>query len=70
MASSNINSNMAIFDDAVALIESTPRQCKALLSGETMSYREYNKGQPYILVMLPGYASDDSWPSVSLLSAV
>ena len=58
------NPNLATFDKAVALIESTPRQFKDLPSGETISFREYNKGQPHTLVMLPGYNCDDALFSV------
>ena len=65
MATSNINPNLNIFDMAVALIESTPRQSKVLPSGETMTYREYNKGQPHVIAMLPGYICDDTLCSVS-----
>ena len=56
--SSSPNPNLATFDKAVVLIESTPRQFKDLPSGETISFREYNKGQPHTLVMLPGYVCD------------
>ena len=62
--SSSPNPNLATFDKAVALIESTPRQFKDLPSGETISFREYNKGQPHTLVMLPGYVCDDALFSV------
>ena len=64
MATSRPNPNLETFDKAVALIESTPRQFKDLPSGETISYREYNKGQPHTLVMLPGYVCDDALFSV------
>ena len=62
--SSSPNPNLATFEKAVALIESTPRQFKDLPSGETISFREYNKGQPHTLVMLPGYVCDDALFSV------
>lgn len=60
--------NLEIFDSALKLIESTPRYEKELPSGETMSYREYNAGQPsgsHVLVLLPGYNCDDTLFSVS-----
>lgn len=59
------NPNLDIFDKAVELIEATPRQYKELPSGETISYREYNEGQAYKLVLLPGYMADDTSASVS-----
>ena len=62
---SNNNPNIDIFDKALALIESTPRQFQDLPSGETISYREYNKGKAHVLVMLPGNICDDAAFSVS-----
>mmetsp|Transcript_15599 Transcript_15599/g.32816 ORF Transcript_15599/g.32816 Transcript_15599/m.32816 type:complete len:740 (+) Transcript_15599:68-2287(+) len=59
-----INPNIKIFDDAAALLETTVREEKILPSGETMSYREYNKGQPHKLVFLPGFGGDDTMTSV------
>jgi pimeloyl-ACP methyl ester carboxylesterase len=58
------NENLNIFDDALALLESTPLQTKDV-SGETISYREYNKGkQPHTLVVLPGFMCDDTLTSI------
>lgn len=54
-----INPNLEIFDKAVALIESTPCQSKVLSSGEVLSYRVYNPGMAYTIVMIPGYCCDD-----------
>ena len=62
--SSTAPSNVEIFDRASALLESTDLQSKVLSSGETMSYREYNKGKPHKIVMLPGYMCNDAWFSV------
>ena len=62
---SNNNPNIDIFDKALALIESTPRQFQDLPSGETISYREYNQGKAHVLVMLPGNICDDAAFSVS-----
>ena len=58
------SNNVEIFDKAVSLIKSTELQSKVLPSGETMSYREFNAGQSYVLVMLPGYVSNDTQFSV------
>ncbi|KAL7539768.1 hypothetical protein ACHAXR_009586 [Thalassiosira sp. AJA248-18] len=57
-------SNLDIFDKAVALIESSDRHSKVLPSGESMSYRKYNVGQPHVLVMLPGYVCNDAMFSI------
>ena len=61
---SSENSNMQTFDMATELLDSTPRLSKDLASGETMSYREYNVGQPHTLVALPGFMTDDSMYSI------
>ncbi|KAK1741102.1 hypothetical protein QTG54_008354 [Skeletonema marinoi] len=63
------NDNMNIFDKAVALLESTPLQTKDV-SGETISYREYNgEGkQPHTLVFVPGFMTDDTLASFYQLS--
>jgi len=61
---SNVNIN--IFDKALALLESTPLQTKDV-SGETISYREYNAGegkQPHTLVFVPGFMADDTLASI------
>lgn len=58
------SNNVEIFDKAVSLIKSTELQSKELPSGETMSYREFNVGQPYVLVMLPGCVCNDALFSV------
>jgi hypothetical protein len=47
-------SNLRIYDDALSKLKSTPREEILLSSGETISYREYNKGQPHNLLVLPG----------------
>ena len=58
-------SYVEIFDMAVALVKSTERQSKLLTSGEKMSYREYNVGQPHVLVLLPGFLHNDVMFAVS-----
>ena len=58
------NPNLQIFDMAAALLKATPRQSKLLPSGETMSYREFHIGQPHVLVVLPGYGTDDTMASL------
>jgi len=57
--------NLEIFDKAAAIVEANPRKYEELPSGETISYREYNAGQPNILVMLPGFMADDTMSSAS-----
>jgi pimeloyl-ACP methyl ester carboxylesterase len=57
-------SNLKIFDKAVELVDNTERQFRDLPSGETMSYREYNVGQPHVLVVLPGFMADDTMASI------
>ena len=59
-ASNCINPNMKIFDCAATILESKPLQEQHLPSGETMSYREFNKGQPHVLVVVPGFMTDDT----------
>lgn len=56
--------NPDIFDEALAVLESTPLQKTDIPSGETLSYREYNKEQPQPLIMLPGYMTDDTLASI------
>lgn len=56
--------NLDIFDEALAILESTPLQKTDIPSGETLSYREYNKEQPQTLIMLPGYMTDDTLASI------
>mmetsp|Transcript_8967 Transcript_8967/g.15584 ORF Transcript_8967/g.15584 Transcript_8967/m.15584 type:complete len:405 (+) Transcript_8967:45-1259(+) len=60
----DINPNLIIYDEALAILESTPLQYKKVPSGETLSYREYNAGQPNVLVVLPGFMADDSMTSI------
>ncbi|KAL7528752.1 hypothetical protein ACHAXR_002610 [Thalassiosira sp. AJA248-18] len=55
----------SIYDDALALLEATPLKMKEIpTTGETLSYREYNNGQPHTLVVLPGFRADDTMTSV------
>ena len=54
------NPNLKIYDEALALLESSPLQKKQLSSGEVMSFREYHVGQPHTLVVLPGFMVDDT----------
>ncbi|KAL7469021.1 hypothetical protein ACHAXS_009279 [Conticribra weissflogii] len=63
-SSKTTNGNITIFDDAVAIIESSPRQEQGLPCGETMSYREFHKGKPHILVILPGFLADDTMAAI------
>ncbi len=56
--------NLDIFDEALAVLESTPLQKADVPSGEILSYREYNKEQQHILIMLPGYMTDDTLASI------
>lgn len=58
------NPNLKMFDMAAELLDSTPRLSKDLGSGETMSYREYNVGQPQTLITIPGFMTDDSIYSI------
>ena len=58
------NPNLKIYDDALALLESTPLQYKQVPSGEILTYREYNIGQPHVLVVLPGFRADDTMISI------
>lgn len=62
-AAASLN-NLEIFDKAAAIVEANPRKYEELPSGETISYREYNAGQPNILVMLPGFMADDTMSSI------
>jgi pimeloyl-ACP methyl ester carboxylesterase len=63
-ASTSENPNLDTFDFAAELLDSTPLLSKDLESGETLSYREYNVGQPNILVAIPGFMTDDSMYSI------
>ena len=57
--------NKKIFDAAVELVQRTPRQYLDMPNyGETLSYREYNIGQPFDLAMLPGLGGDDTWTAL------
>lgn len=57
-------SNLRTYDDALSKLKSTPREEILLSSGETISYREYNKGQHHNLLVLPGFMTDDSIYSI------
>lgn len=63
-ASTSENPNLDTFDYAAERLDSTPLLSKDLESGETLSYREYNVGQPNILVAIPGFMTDDSMYSI------
>jgi pimeloyl-ACP methyl ester carboxylesterase len=62
--SSSKSPNLDTFDIAAELLDSNPLLFKDLNSGETMSYREYNMGQPNVLVAIPGFFTDDSMYSI------
>ena len=64
ISNDSVNPNLKIFDEAAVLLESTPRQFKELPNGEKLSYREYNLGQPHVLVVLPGLMADDTMASI------
>ncbi|KAL7460001.1 hypothetical protein ACHAXS_000471, partial [Conticribra weissflogii] len=58
------NPNIDIFDNAAVIMNETKLKSKELSSRETMSYREFNKGQLHTLVYLPGFMTDDSMASI------
>lgn len=64
LSQNTVNPNLMIYDEALALLESTPLQTKELPSGETLSYREYHAEEPRTLVVLPGFMADDSMTSI------
>ncbi|KAL7538900.1 hypothetical protein ACHAXR_010903 [Thalassiosira sp. AJA248-18] len=58
------NPNLKVYDEALALLESTPLQTKQVPSEETLSYREYHVEQSHVLVVVPGFMTDDTLASI------